>query len=69
MLNVEIKVNGNLIGFMNIQNVAREPEGDVCRYSCDGYIDGELLLADDVRHRRKDGALALIVKTIKKVDR
>jgi len=73
MLNVEIKVNGQLIGFLNIHNEHKvywdATDPDLYSYSVKGFIDNGVISSCAVQHHRKDGALTLIKKTIEKLEK
>lgn len=70
MLQVELKINGNMIGYISITNIenyvgrnVHASYSDKCEYAVD-YIskDGHEHCA--VQHSRSDGALVLVKKSI-----
>lgn len=65
MLNVEFKVNGQLVGYMNVHNESTFPDNeDKCRYSFKFVSDQGVKRATDIIHLRSDGLERLVEKCL-----
>ena len=65
MLNVEFRVSGQLIGYMNIHNegVFADEEG-ICRYSYSKVTKQGEKHFTDIYHAQADGMESLVVKCL-----
>lgn len=68
MLTVDLKVNGNPVGFLSILNIGSIEEDEaLCAYEVEYYVPTKGLKKTTIMHKQSDGALMLVMKAMEEL--